>query len=352
MSYHNLVTFNAMQYADYNEACKHGATYCTPSTVDAMSCRSGMYDIEEVCRTLLEAAGCETDFLFGVVADNGEFVTLNAITTMMGEEDFCNAEPDEVIDNLANLQKYAGDRRALALESMGQSIDAYNCIGINTSHLSTMAQSDLNGLAHTSEMIFARDTGWFVKLYDDVESNNEMFKDSAELQYIAELALASEHRMIEFDGDAAYYDGLPKFDNEMGEVVHFEAGQHIPEDVQKDLVSDQKLSDEDKDAILTEAWNAAQTFNAISGFRFSVMTKRAFFDRQPLGTKEWPVIVLDAGGAKDYVLVGPDESRAERMTVERNCFGRITRHLIPVGQFNEDCVIAAIKDLTGFGKDV
>lgn len=330
MSYYNLVIFNAMQYADYDEACKHDATYVTTSTVDAMSCRSGMYDIEEVCRTLLQAAGCENDFLFGVEDDNGEFVTLGAITTMMGEEDFCNAEPDEVIDNLANLQKYAGDRRALALESMGQSIDAYNCIGINIAHLSTMAQSVLNGLAHTSEMIFARDTGWFVKLYDDVESNNEMFKDSPELQYIAELALASEHRMIEFDGDAAHYLGLPQFDNEMGE----------------DLVSDQKLSKDDEDAIHAVAWGAAQTFNTVSGFRFSVMAENVLFDRQPLGTKGWPAIVLDAEGAKDYVLVGPDESRAGRMTVERNCFGRITRHLMPVGQFNEDCVIAAIKNLT------
>lgn len=349
MSYYNLHAFDSAKYT-FDEACKSGAIHCTNSTVDAMSIRSGMYDVEEVCQMFAKLSGVDT-FTFGVVAENGEFITLDEITKSMGDEDFHYAAPADVINQLADVQKYANEQKSLALESMGQSGDAYNCIGMNTSHLSTLAQSDLNGLANTSEMIFARDTGWFVKLYDNVEDNNNMFKDSPELQHIAELALTAEYRMIEFDGDAAYYPGLKQFDGEMGEVVHFEAGQHIPEQVQKDLVSDQKLSDDDKDTrkslTLEEfccrlAWEAA-TYNELT----KVTSYNTFFKTQESSKTAWPVVVLDP--SDNYITFGMSN---ENVTVTHSKLGYTRTLKVPARQANATKMIKMLAKLTESGKDV
>lgn len=354
MSYHNLVTFNNLQHANYDEACKHGETYCTPSTVDALSCRSGMYDIEEVCRTLFDAAGLENDFAVGVVADNGEFVTLDAITTKMGEDEFCNAEPDEVINQLADLQKYAGDQRAMALDSMGQSSDAYNCIGISTAHLSEQAMDDLTTLAET-EMAFARDTGWFLKLYDDVESNDTMMRNACdELQNIVTLANLSEYRMIEFDSDAAYYDGLPKFDNETPEsakvkTVHFEAGQHIPEPVQKDLVSDQAIELElDKPGAV--AWDVARKI------RDSFKEVGGVVQDYDTNGNPWPVILLSNDGIETSLLINQPASDLTQIVLTLR-YGKFTNKVkIPVVHFSRISLATKIAELTGLkirtGSDV
>lgn len=64
-------------------------------------------------------------------------------------------------------------------------------------------------------MVMVRDTGWFVKLFDEKYSNldSHVFKKiSATGQDIIMAAFEAGYRMIEFDCDATEYDGFEIFE--------------------------------------------------------------------------------------------------------------------------------------------
>lgn len=87
--------------------------------------------------------------------------------------------------------------------------DQYKCIAISTAHLDhhdrmVLENSDKN-------MIMGRDTGWFVKLYEDEPlSGLSMF--TPKFQTLVSDIYAAGYRMIEFDGDAPVLDGYATFD--------------------------------------------------------------------------------------------------------------------------------------------
>lgn len=87
--------------------------------------------------------------------------------------------------------------------------DAYKCIGISTKHLTKVCIESLNIASDDSEnnMVMARDSGFFIKLYDEEEYNEKMPLSSNLLNIIKQCHLA-KYRMIEFDADAETYSCL------------------------------------------------------------------------------------------------------------------------------------------------
>ena len=94
------------------------------------------------------------------------------------------------------------------VEQMKVTRDQYRCIGINTAALQSHDQEALNLLASddSNGMVFARDSGWFVKLYDEHELNCHKGL-SYEVTTLFKCALEAGYCMVEFDHDAEYFDG-------------------------------------------------------------------------------------------------------------------------------------------------
>lgn len=89
-------------------------------------------------------------------------------------------------------------------DALKSSVDTYQVICINSSHLIDSDKDLLDNLGTSTGMIMKRDTGWFVKLYEDLESNY-LYDSSNELKKLFELCHAAGYRMIEFDCDASFY---------------------------------------------------------------------------------------------------------------------------------------------------
>ncbi len=96
--------------------------------------------------------------------------------------------------------------------------DQYKCIALSTSHLDKDSCKALEELSDNSHMVFERDTGWFVKLYDELDYNLELpsggrniDKFPSQLTKIYTSALSAGFRMIEFDQDAQVHDSFETF---------------------------------------------------------------------------------------------------------------------------------------------
>lgn len=82
--------------------------------------------------------------------------------------------------------------------------DKYQCIGVSTSHLTS---DDKDKLSLTADgecnMIMERDTGFFIKLYEETEYTHNLCDNlSQEAQDVIMACHAAGFRMIEFDCDA------------------------------------------------------------------------------------------------------------------------------------------------------
>ena len=95
---------------------------------------------------------------------------------------------------------------------MASSSDQYKTLGVSTSHLTI---DDLKALEEIADdlncnMILSRDTGWFVKLYDEPFDN--FHKGMSEsFNKILIGALSAGYRMVEFDCDATEYKTFKVF---------------------------------------------------------------------------------------------------------------------------------------------
>lgn len=87
--------------------------------------------------------------------------------------------------------------------------DNYKVIGISTCHLSKADQVSLDELAQDEQcnMVMKRDTGWFVKLYEEKEYNDG-HAVSDNLKALLGFCFNAGYRMIEFDADASQYEYL------------------------------------------------------------------------------------------------------------------------------------------------
>lgn len=92
--------------------------------------------------------------------------------------------------------------------------DQYKVIVVSVSHLTQDDQDALEVLVNDTNcnMVMGRTTGWFVKLYEEVEYEieNNGFSDS--LKSILSKAHKAGFRMVEFDSDGSCYFDLPVFD--------------------------------------------------------------------------------------------------------------------------------------------
>lgn len=79
--------------------------------------------------------------------------------------------------------------------------EQYKTLCISTGDISA---EDLNNLKHIdSQMIMERDTGFFIKLYDEEEYNNDEFQSlSFKTMVIIHAARDAGFRVIEIDCDA------------------------------------------------------------------------------------------------------------------------------------------------------
>ena len=85
-------------------------------------------------------------------------------------------------------------------------IGTYRAICLNTGHLT---QSDISALEDASVnpgMVLKRDTGFFIKLFDEIERDSTYSDD---LNAIIEWGHGLGHRLIEFDSDALEIDTFP-----------------------------------------------------------------------------------------------------------------------------------------------
>lgn len=87
--------------------------------------------------------------------------------------------------------------------------ESYRCVALSTAHLTPNDVAELSALCGSNPMIMARDTGWFVKLYEEVESNVRP-ELSDTYNAIISAAVAAGFRLVEFDADATVIDGLPE----------------------------------------------------------------------------------------------------------------------------------------------
>lgn len=82
--------------------------------------------------------------------------------------------------------------------------EQYKTVCFSTGHLTGRDCKTLEELAldDSCNMIMKRDTGWFVKLYDEVGDNSYYVGMSEFFFTILNAALAAGFRMVEFDCDA------------------------------------------------------------------------------------------------------------------------------------------------------
>jgi len=88
--------------------------------------------------------------------------------------------------------------------------DQYRCLGVSTAHLSPEAQASLER-EQGGGMIMERDTGWFVKLYDDINILQQMNLSTDLLQLLFTIHDAG-FRMVEFDADAQIHNLLTQYE--------------------------------------------------------------------------------------------------------------------------------------------
>jgi hypothetical protein len=79
-------------------------------------------------------------------------------------------------------------------------MESYKCLAISTAHITKLDSNRLSDLSGTSSMIFKRETGFFMKLYEGSSLNCKK-QYSKELNKIIRWAIKNDYRMIEIDCD-------------------------------------------------------------------------------------------------------------------------------------------------------
>ena len=90
-------------------------------------------------------------------------------------------------------------------------MESYKAACLSTAHLTPADHRRLDRLQ--SNMVICRDTGWFVKLYEEPENNFYPFM-SREFNDILVKLCHSGYRMVEFDCDGPISEYFPNFDGE------------------------------------------------------------------------------------------------------------------------------------------
>lgn len=101
-------------------------------------------------------------------------------------------------------------------------LDTYACLALSAGHLSKQDVDYLDALAGKKEdqMVMRRDTGYFIKLYDELSYNlcpprGDNRDRSGMSQGLADIIIFAHDmgfRLIEFDADASVVDCFPEHD--------------------------------------------------------------------------------------------------------------------------------------------
>ena len=92
--------------------------------------------------------------------------------------------------------------------------DTYRVVAVSTGHLTSSDMRYLEGVSkyvvdtERDNMVMARDTGWFIKLYDEPEYNQRVGLSIAANELL-KLAHMAGFKMVEFDSEAEVVDGIP-----------------------------------------------------------------------------------------------------------------------------------------------
>lgn len=103
----------------------------------------------------------------------------------------------------------------MATSQIENGMETYKAVALSTSHLSPDDMDLFERVVsmHNYNMLTKRETGFFLKLYGELESDQrEEF--SATLNRVIAMALNAGALMIEFDADATVVDGIPRYDGD------------------------------------------------------------------------------------------------------------------------------------------
>lgn len=91
-------------------------------------------------------------------------------------------------------------------------LETYQVVVLSTAHLTQSGRKELDKRGHTPTdgMVFVREEGFFIKLYEFNSDNEKNVRDE-NLQFVLRWALKQEFRMIQFDRDGPICDALPEF---------------------------------------------------------------------------------------------------------------------------------------------
>lgn len=101
---------------------------------------------------------------------------------------------------------------------LGTRREEYHCLAVSTAHIRESDAKELQRLADAPpdvcDMIMARESGFFVKLFADENAEQRLNYYpglSHEANALLELACRAGYLMVELDCDALRYPGLPEF---------------------------------------------------------------------------------------------------------------------------------------------
>jgi hypothetical protein len=109
-----------------------------------------------------------------------------------------------------------GDIEEPTFEShLASTEEQYKTLGVSTSHILLKDHDVLTELAASKNvnMITERETGWFVKLYDDAQQNAQYPNMSEHFNAVLTAAFNAGFRMVEFDVDVTLHDDMPIFNH-------------------------------------------------------------------------------------------------------------------------------------------
>ena len=89
-------------------------------------------------------------------------------------------------------------------------IESYKCAAISTAHISKSDRDHLEELAGRDSMVMSREFGFFIKLYENDDGENDNYRDcmSTEFNMMVSYLYSQGYRMIELDCDAPTYPQL------------------------------------------------------------------------------------------------------------------------------------------------
>ncbi len=123
--------------------------------------------------------------------------------SLSGEEDWCASVATE----------YLAIKLVDIISPAGPKLDRYQVMALSTAHL-TAKDSYLLTQATSNKyenMVMGRDTGWFIKLYDELEPSLSLCQASQTLRRVVSWAHKSGYRMVEFDSGAEVLPQLPVY---------------------------------------------------------------------------------------------------------------------------------------------